>query len=184
MPFSPSGILQRCPHEKQRTAFFSSFSYSSPSTVRRSRISPSDCISWVTGMPDRTTQCGTDILVCPSCLSRPDKNVWPTLFGEEEERDRDDRIDGEELNAFVPIRLAVHHEEREDGHAEDDGEQFERSEEKIERMAERIRNEDEQRRDEQRDLHARLHRNVERGIHLAAPRQEDRRRMFSCVADD
>src|SRR5204863_3185901 len=85
---------------------------------------------------------------------------------QKEERDRDQRVHRQKLHAFVPVRFAVETEIGEHRHAEGDGEDLEWREEEIHRMTHRVGEKHEQRRDEERDLNARLHRDVERGVHL------------------
>src|SRR5712672_1082873 len=53
---------------------------------------------------------------------------------EEVQRHRDDGVDGQKLDAFVPVRLPIHDEIREDRDAKDDGEHLERREDQIERI--------------------------------------------------
>ena len=51
-------------------------------------------------------------------------------------------------------------------------------------MAEGVGEKHQDRRDEQRDLHARLHRDVECGVHLTLEGEGDRRRVLCSVSDD
>jgi hypothetical protein len=69
------------------------------------------------------------------------------------ERQREDRVDGEQLYPLHPVRLAVLRDDRHDPHADPDGHDLQRREAQVHRLgSDQVAQEDEHRRHEQGDL--------------------------------